>query len=314
MSFSSNVREELARVEIPSQCCALAETGAAILGSGGLSFRGKDRYGLAIRTESAAVARRYFLCFKRYFNATCEIRAIKTNRLGERTRYELTPKEQEIPGILSALDLTDEHSLFGLRASLLNSFLTNPCCRAAYLRGLFLGCGTVSNPEKSYQLEFLVREEALKDQAVAVLRALDLRAGSALRKEQWVVYLKDAEAVSSLLGHMGAHKALTDLESVRVMKEIRNDVNRQVNCDNNNMDKTLRASEKQITAIRRIEQNGDFDALPASLKELASLRVEYPNLTLKELGELFDPPLGKSGVNARMRRLEQIAGEFGIRN
>lgn len=313
MSFSTNVREELSHTAVRRQCCALAEIGGMVLGCGGLSYRGKNRYGLVIQTENSAVSGRYFSMCQRWLNAVCEIHAVKTQQLGERTRYVLIPKDEDIPGMLDKLGLLDGRAPFGMRSTLPDAMFAHDECIIAFLRGIFLACGTVGNPEKAYQMEFAVGDEYLADQIRTRLMQIDIPAKQSVRKSQFVVYLKDGEYIAQALGLLGAHKALTDIESIRVMKSMRNDVNRQVNCDNNNLEKALLASERQTSMIQSIIKKIGMEAMPEPLREIAALRLNYPDATLSELGKLLDPPLGKSGVNARMRKLELLAEELANR-
>lgn len=307
MSFSSDVRSELARVNCEKQCCALAEMAGMALTCGALSFRGKGRYALEIVTESAAVARRYFALFKRWLNVDSEIRSVKSARLGGVARFTLTPFAEDLPGMLSALDLLDEGAPFGMRAVPAEGLVQKECCQIAFLRGAFLAGGSLNNPERAYHMEIAAKDAALADCVLDLLGRFELPAKIAERKSQYVVYLKDSEHIADLLALLGAHQAMMALENIRIVKGVRNEVNRQVNCDSNNLEKTVEASARQQSMIEAVDRRLGLGNLPAPLQEVARLRQQYPAASLYELGQMMDPPLGKSGVNARFRKLEALA-------
>lgn len=310
MSFSSDVREEIARVNCERQCCALAEMTGMAMSCGALSFRGLGRYALELNTESASVARRYFSMAKRWINVGSEIRSVKSSRLGGVARYTLTPEPADLSAMLGALDLLDEHAPFGMRAVPDAALLKRECCRVSFLRGAFLAGGSLNNPERAYHMEIAVGDQQLAECIGQLLTGFGLGARIAARKSQWVVYLKDSEHISDALTLLGAHAAVLALENIRIIKGVRNDVNRQVNCDNNNLEKTVEAAARQLAMIDFIEKKCGLQSLPDPLLQVAELRRQYPDASLNELGELLDPPIGKSGVRARLRKLENIAEEL----
>lgn len=311
MSFSSNVRMELSRIQVERACDARAELCAAVLtGPSGLTFKGKNRYGLSIQSESREVIERFMAMFNKYLGVRSEIRIRHTNRLGGQTFYALTPSEDALPVAFDALMLLDPNAPFGMRVAPAGDLLQKDCCRRAFLRGAFLLGGRITAPKKAYHLEFATGAEALARAIAAILHSYELPARVSPRKEQWVTYLKDADRIADLLGLIGAHKALLELENVRVEKGIRNEVNRQVNCDQNNLDKTVAAGEKQVSIINTIDRLMGLNALPEILREIAELRLEHPDASFGELGQMLAPEIGKSGVSARMRRLEAIAEEL----
>ena len=188
--------------------------------------------------------------------------------------------------------------------------LSRDCCRRAYLRGAFLAAGSVSDPERSYHFEILCGLESNAEHLCELIRGLGVDAHVVRRKRYHVVYVKESSQIADLLGLMGANASLLRFESARVVKEVRGNVNRKVNCETANINKTANAAAAQIEDIRRIRQAADAPALPAGLDEIATLRVQYPEATLAELGRMMDPPIGKSGVNHRLRRLSRIAKEL----
>lgn len=308
--FVDAVREEVSKAPKKHECCAMAEIAAMVLSCGGLTYRGANRYGLMMHTENASVASRCLKLCEKFMSVQCTLQSAVSLKLGEHTRYEILPPDEDSYILLQKLGLLDESAPFGMRSTLPDIMLQKPCCQAAFLRGAFLGCGTIGDPQKSYQLEFALGDEALAMQVTSVLDGLSIPAKQTARKSQIIVYLKDGDLISELLGHLSAFKSVTDLESIRVMKEVRMQINRQVNCDTSNVDKVIDASEQQLSAIRFIDKRLGIENLDSPLEALASVRLMYPDLSLSDLGALLDPPLSKSGVNARMRKIKLIAEEL----
>lgn len=184
------------------------------------------------------------------------------------------------------------------------------CCKRAYIRGAFLAAGSVSDPEKSYHFEIVCETEAKACQLQEMIAGFGIGAKITRRKKNFVVYVKEGSQIVDLLNVMEAHTALMDFENVRILKEMRNSVNRQVNCETANLGKTISAAVKQIEDIRYIQKTMGFEKLPRNLAEMAEVRLEQPEATLKELGEMLNPPVGKSGVNHRLRKLSVLAEEL----
>ena len=183
------------------------------------------------------------------------------------------------------------------------------CCKKAYLRGWFLAAGTVTDPEGQYDLEMVFKEKDRADAIASLLKEYDIEPGESKRKDTYVLYIKEGQKVVDFLGIVGAHSSLMKFENARIVKEVRGRVNRRVNCETANIKKTISASARQIKDIEYLEQNGILDSLPEGLKKVAQARLANPDVSLAELGELIDPPVGKSGVNHRLRKLCEIAAE-----
>ncbi|MEF9895556.1 MAG: DNA-binding protein WhiA [Clostridia bacterium] len=307
MSFASDVRKELAKVPMEKKCCAQAELLGAILASGGLHFKGLGRYGISVNVDSGETAQRYLSLFKRFEHVSCEMTASETARLGGQTRYQVTPEESDVPLVLRSLRLIDKAQPFGLRHEPAPEMIKGECCARSFLRGAYLAGGSTGNPEHAYHLEIAVGDETLAQALVKLLEGMGVLAKYTNRKGTFVVYIKEGAYMAQVLTLMGAHKALMDFENLRIVKEVRNEVNRQMNCDSANTDKAILAAEKQISIITTIERRRGLSILPAPLRAIAELRLKYPDASLMELGELLEPKLGKSGVNARMRKLEALA-------
>ncbi|MGI6172435.1 MAG: DNA-binding protein WhiA [Christensenellales bacterium] len=310
MAFSTDVRRELARVPCDRQCCALSEINGMVLASGGLSFRGQGRYGLEIRTKHNGIARRYYTMMRRWLNAGSDIRIAKTRQLGEHNRYILSPAAEDIPGMLSALDLLDEKQPFGMRSVPDRAFLRRECCQTAFLRGAFLAGGSLNNPERAYHMEIAVSDEGLAACLCELLNRRGIPAKTALRKSQYIAYVKSAESIADFLTLLGANRARLDFEAIRMNKELRNEINRQMNCDTSNLDKAIFASERQRSMIEAIDKSIGLDALEPALREIAELRLRYPAASLAELGSMTTPSISKSGVSARMRKIQALAEEL----
>ena len=212
-----------------------------------------------------------------------------------------------IGNLLDRLGLLDPKQLLGIRMRPGRAILSRECCRKAYLRGAFLACGWISQPEKAYHFEFAAPDEEQAKTLQELIARWDVQARISARKSQQIVYVKKSEDVETLLGVLGASSALLTFENVRIMKSLRNDLNRQMICDDFNTDKTVRAAAQQLDDIAVIEKYLGLGKLPASLRQAAEARIASPDATLSQLGELMDPPAAKSAVNKRIRRLGELA-------
>ena len=183
-------------------------------------------------------------------------------------------------------------------------------CIRAFLRGAFLGGGSISDPEKNYHMEFVTNNEDFANSLKDLINSLGFNSKIVSRKNNYVVYLKESEQISDLLSIIGAHNALLSLQNTKIVKEMRNNVNRIVNCETANLSKTVNAAVRQVENIRFIQETIGISSLPENLQEIARIREEYEDMTLKELGEMLNPPIGKSGVNHRLRKIEEIANKL----
>ena len=307
MSFASDVRGELARMPMEDACCARSELTAALLCGGGIAWRGRERYAVTFTASEAPAVRRYFAMLKRFYGIIGQIRALSGDTLNNQTRYQLAVPEDETLRLLQALELLDDGALFGLRALPTDQTVRYSCCKKSFVRAAFTMCGAISHPDRDYHIEIAAPNEALAGFIVEQLGAFEIEARVSPRKSKYVVYLKRAEEISDMLSLMGASRAMLAFENVRVKKEVSNRVNRQLNCDNSNINRSMNAAEAQIRDIRYIDSELGLDKLPRTLRDMAYTRANNPEMPLAELGELMDPPLGKSGVNARLRRISAIA-------
>ena len=312
-SFSAGVKEELNRLPLGKPCCMLSEISALTQTSGHLAFRGGGWISVSYRLDNAGTARRLFQLLKKRLNAAPKLHFVQTRQLGGRRSCVLTLGTEDTRTLLDALHMaeTDEDGQIHLKRTVPRHPMTRQCCRRAFLRGTFLGAGTLTNPEKSYHFEWKAEDERLADTLEKLLEKCELPYQSYLRKGQRVVYLKDAQQISDILAVMGAGSAVLEMENIRINKQLRAAATRASNCDEHNSEKMLDAGQKQAEAIRRISIARGLFTLPPALREVARLRVENPDMSLKELGDMMDPPVGKSGVNHRLRRLMEIAEQLG---
>jgi DNA-binding protein WhiA len=277
--------------------------------TGTIQMHGRNNIGVKLSTENASIARMLFTLIKDIFDVSTRVAVRRNKQLKKNNNYSLYIDAQTYgemvllaTGILSK---TDEGTKINYK--LPHKLVKKPCCKKAYLRGVFLGGGSISDPEKTYHLELVTNNNEYAESIKKLINSYGLNAKVVNRKGNYVVYLKEGEQIVDFLNIIGAHKALLSLENVRIYKEVRNNVNRIVNCETANLSKIVNASMRQIHNIELVKHRIGFDNIPEGLAEIAELRLKYPDASLKELGELMDPTIGKSGINHRLRKLDEIA-------
>lgn len=306
MSFSAVTKNELARVVGQRSCCRLAELSALVKMDGSVQISSGQRLSLHITTENAAVARKILSLVKALFGLQTEVLVQRKKRLKKNYVYLIRiPFQQGISDILYRLGMLDESGC--LRDMAPRSLLRRECCRRAYLRGVFLGGGSVNRPEGNYHLEIITDNKLFAEAISSLMNRCHLATKSSRRKNRNVVYLKESEHIVRFLNIIGAHSALLNFENARIYKDVRNNVNRLVNCETANLNKTVNAAVRQIENINLISHTLGLEKIPEPLRETAELRLKYPGACLAELGKLMRSPLGKSGVNHRLRKIEEIA-------
>lgn len=313
MSFSSMTKNEISRLPIKNECCSIAELAAIIRMCGTIQISGIKKISLKFITENAAIARRIFSLLKMLYDTEMEIMVRRNRQLKKNNSYLIVVTNTDATNrILKALGLIrdEENSRYNIHYKVPDSLIENRCCKRAYVRGAFLGGGSISNPEKSYHLEFVTNNEEHSNDLLQIINSFGLNARIVKRKENYVIYLKEGEQIVDILNIIGAHQALLKFENIRVLKDVRNNINRIVNCETANLSKTINASIKQVKNIEYIDSKIGIDKLPENLRELARLRLANRDASLKELGAMLNPPVGKSGVNHRFRRIEKIAEEL----
>ncbi|MCI8495841.1 MAG: DNA-binding protein WhiA [Lachnospiraceae bacterium] len=311
MSFSGEVKEELSRQLPKSRHCQIAEI-AAILSFAGKLEEFQEGKQLSVYTENIFLARKYFMLIREAFHANMNIAVRQNVYLHKSRMFVISLKDiAEIRKVLQAVKWQNEQGEDIRSPGVANGILVQKsCCRRAFIRGAFLSAGSMSNPEKSYHFELVCAAEGRANQLQEIINSFQMDAKIVKRKKSYVVYLKEGEQIVDMLNIMEAHVALMDLENVRILKEMRNSVNRQVNCETANINKTVNAAVKQVEDINYIKSVRGLDSLPDNLKEIALLRLKYPQAALKELGTFLDPPVGKSGVNHRLRKICELAEDL----
>lgn len=304
MSFSSDVKNELARLEGQKACCEKAELLGVLRMSGAVILRGKN-IGIHFSTENAALARWVLQVLKSNYQVRTEVVITRSRRLKKNNRYQV----EVLPDPRVAEALRELQILPGDEK---NDLLSRACCRKAFLRGVFMAGGSVSRPASDYHLEIVTENEEFARLILKIMQGFSLSARMTDRKNDFIVYLKDGDHITDFLSLVGAHQALLDFENVRIVKEMRNHVNRQVNCETANLNKVIRAAVLQTACIRYLQEHADYGGLPDKLKETAELRLAHPDASLNELVGYAGEEIGKSGLNHRLKKLQQLAISEGM--
>lgn len=307
MSFSLEIKRELSRIDEQDDCCKKAELAGLIRAGISLrTYKGKPR--LLFITENASLSRHIYSRVKEFYGNSPGVFMLKTRRFHTHTVYHL-----------EFTHLMDDtvHNIMGDMRIILRSEgqelkyeafdINDRCCKRAYLRGCFLATGSMSDPDRSYHLEITFPNSLLAEEYIKYLNDFDLKPRQIMRKGHYLVYLKEGQEIVDFLNVIGAHRALMKLENIRILKDMRNQVNRIVNCETANLEKTVNAALRQVENIKFIAETRGLDILPDSLREIAELRLENPDVSLSELGQMLNPALSKSGVNHRLKKIDNIA-------
>lgn len=312
MSFSAKVKSEVCRNTEYSKEEATAILSAIMKVSGTLTLGARMQFSFRVSTENPSIARLVFKLLKEHFGIHTKLMVKKSNSLKKNNIYMVVIDEDlkarqllvEV-GVMIEVD-----GLTTLSYDISNKIVHGDNCKMAYIRGAFLGGGSISNPEKTYHLEFVTHNSEYAISLKKLINKFNINSKVIQRKNSYIVYVKEGEQIVDLLNIIGAHSSLLYLENIRIMKEMRNNVNRLVNCETANLSKTVNAAVRQIQSIKRIMEEIGLARLPKNLREIAELRLNYPDESLKDLGEMLTPPVGKSGINHRLRRIEKIAEEL----
>ena len=312
MSFSIKVKNELANHISNATHCRIAELAALISMCGSVIIDENNNYKIRIKTETQPTAEKIKKLLWKTFKVDVDIstRENAYSKVG-RTYTLLVGDHQQALKILQATKLINENNEIGENFSITNNIvIMKDCCKRAFIRGAFMAAGSISNPNKSYHFEIKCNSEKKAKQLIELLENYNIDGKMVARKGGYVVYIKEGEGIVDVLNVMEAHVSLMEMENVRILKGRSNYYNRQVNCETANIKKTVATSVRQIDDIDFIIQNKGIDYLPEKLQDIAWVRKENPDASLQELGEMLDPPLGKSGVNHRLRKICQIAQEL----
>lgn len=313
MSFATETKNELARIIPEKKCCMLAEIAAFTRFSGSVVLLGGGKFRIVMTTENPAIARHYRTLIKTYFAVDAQVEMEMNGSLHKGHRYLLTlDPEQLSEEILRETGmLMVREGMNYITDGIYDGVIPTKCCRKAYLRGAFLGAGTMNTPEKEYHLEIGCQTPVQAQDLRRLFNTfVDIHAKQSTRKRVPFVYLKSGGQILDVLAIMGAQRQYFAFEDARLRKELRSEANRKANCDQANIDKSVAAAEKHIAAIEIIKTTIGLEALPAKLQQVAQLRTEHPDLSLLQLGAMLEPPLKKSGVNNRLRKITQIAEEI----
>ncbi|MBY9078960.1 DNA-binding protein WhiA [Paenibacillus sp. HN-1] len=308
MSFAALTKKELTMIE-NGPCCDKAEMSALIRMNGSVQLSSK-RIVLDISTENAAIARRIYSLLKKYYQVHTELLVRKKMRLKKNNVYIV-----RIPGrveeILNDLKIVSQGFVFN--DGIDESIVHKNCCKRAYLRGAFMAGGSVNNPEgSSYHLEIASMYEEHCKALVKLADDFHLNARCIERKKGFILYIKEGEKIIEFLNLIGAHQALFKFEDVRIMRDMRNSVNRIVNCETANLNKTISAAVRQIENIKFLEKEIGLEKLPDKLREVAEVRLAHPDINLKEVGEMLKGTVSKSGVNHRLRKIDELAEKLRV--
>ncbi len=306
MSFAAQTKKELTMIEQPT-CCTKSELSALIRMNGTVQLS-NQRIILDISTENAAIARRIYTQIKEMFQLHAELLVRKKMRLKKNNVYivRIPHKVQEV---LSALHIVQEGFIF--TPGIDSKIIRKNCCKRAYLRGAFMAGGSVNNPEgSSYHLEIASMYEEHCKALCKLANSFDLNARCIERKKGFIFYLKEGEKIIEFLNIIGAHQALLKFEDVRIMRDMRNSVNRIVNCETANLNKTIGAAMRQIENIKFLQKQVGLESLPDKLREVAMIRLQHPDMNLTEVGEMLSGKVSKSGVNHRLRKIDELADKL----
>jgi hypothetical protein len=303
LSFAGQTKKELTMIEV-TPCCAKAELSALIRMNGTVQVS-SQRMVLDISTENAAIARRIYMLLKNPFQIHAELLVRKKMRLKKNNVY-IVRVPTNVDSLLRELKIADERFQFSDRID--PSLIRQHCCRRAYLRGAFLAGGSVNNPEgSSYHLEIASMYSEHCQELCKLANRFRLNARCIERKKGFVLYIKEGEKIIEFLNIIGAHQALLKFEDVRIMRDMRNSVNRIVNCETANLNKTIGAAMRQIENIKLLQREIGLENLPEKLREVAEIRLRHPDINLTEVGEMLGGTVSKSGVNHRLRKIDEMA-------
>lgn len=299
MSYAGKVKKELLEQTGRARHCQIAELAALFSVYGQIIWEENGNNFLKFVTENLTVAQKYYILIKKVFHIIPDI-----SLRGRHQYFVFLFDEQSVGDFMNQVMIYDSDVLVA------DGLIQRACCKRAFLRGFFLAAGSVSDPNSSYHLELMAGSRARAVRIRDIMGEFGMDAKMVERKQNYVVYIKEGESIVDFLNVVGAHVALMEFENVRILKEMRNSINRRVNCETANIKKTVSASSRQVEEIRYIYDTIGFGTLSENLREIAELRIENPDVTLKELGEMLDPPIGKSGVNHRLRKLSEIAAKL----
>ena len=310
MSFASETKNELSRIIPEKKCCQLADIAGFMRIGGSIGLDGMGRFKISMSTPNLAVVRHYKQLIKEYFSVDVSIEMGQGSGIEKNNLYTITlgPEENSEQILREVGILMVREGMNSISDEIYDGIIRTKCCRKSFLRGAFLAAGTVSNPEKGYHYEIFTSSERIAKDIRRICNSFtDITAKVVARKRGYGIYIKAREQVRDMLGIMGASNQFFEFDNVMMMKDLMSQTRRENNLDNANIDKALRTAEHQIECIKRIEAYQGLDSLSPKLREAALARLEHPELGIQDLGSIMNPPLSKSGINNRLRRITEIA-------
>lgn len=304
MSFTSEVKEELSRVDATCSHCDKATLAALVRMEGTLFLSGPEQYRVEIATDSGPVGRVIIKLLHGIYDLHTDL-VVRRSVLHKSPNYLIqVPSQSNLHESLIDMGVMSNNG--GLELGINPDLIKKQCCEAAYLRGAFLGSGFISSPKSDFHFEIKSAGEKLAQELMALMRNRGINAKVLQRRNTYVVYLKSGDAILQFLALTEAHKSALELEKERVVKSVRGDVNRMINAELANEHKATKAALEQLFMIKKVLKKHKFETLPKGLQQFIRLRIENPEASLKELGECANPPLSKSAINHRLRRLESM--------
>ncbi len=312
MSFSLEVKEELSKHIGSSRHCQLAEIAAIIDGAGFIRAGEDGKLALYLHDDNPLVVRKFFTLLRKAFNiGTSILEDVPNIKENGRIYRPVIVDGKDLHSVLGAIRMIDtEGHIRDISDGMSPQVTRNSCCKRAFLRDSFMCLGSISDPNKGYHLEYVCDRRQQAENLQEMIESFDIKAMIVRRKKYYVLYIKEGAGIVDLLNIMEAPVSLMNLENLRIVKEMRNSINRRVNCEVANITKTVNAATKQIEDITYLRDHYGFENLPVNLREMAEVRLEHPDSTLLELGRFLDPEVGKSGVNHRLRKLSELADKI----
>ena len=319
MSFASNAKLEVLKEEIASDCCAISFLSAIVKCSGQLGFGANKTINVEVFTELTEVYDKINAIIEQYYGKSCEIEQAEENTKTKNIRYKITFPSSITTQLLKDLGIMDinREGLMEVSNGIADFVIADDCCKRSYIKGVFVGCSTsnikikeYNNSEKNtsgYHLEFLFAFENLAENFIELLKFFEIPAKMTIRKKNPIVYIKEYQLICDTLALVGANKAVLSLQNEAAIRELRNSINRQTNCMNANLSKTVNASVKQLNAIKVIQDNVGLETLSDDLMELCLIRLANPDESLETLRKLYSKEISKSGINHRLNKIIEIA-------
>lgn len=311
MTFTAEAKKECVRLPLQQECCIFSELAAFIRLNGVLELGGLGKLGISMSTENPATARRVYRLLKTSTDLPTKVYVRRKVRLRKNYTYMVSIRPSPAThDLLINLGMMDDN--YAIIPGIASKFMAEQCCRRSYLRGCFLASGAVSEPQRGrYHCEILTHDDIHKEDLIKLSKMEEIEWHEIVRKTSTVLYLKDSQQITNFLTIVGAISAALGYENARVYRDVRNRVNRLVNSETANMNKTLHAAWRQTSKIRQIKDTVGLHNLPKGLQEIAELRLNNPECSLVELAAMLSRPLSKSAVNYRLRKIEEFADEIG---